>query len=112
MDGTHPASAERPARLDYPVIGIGASAGGLEAVRDMFAAAPAKTGLAFVLVQHLDPTHESMMAELIGKHTDLEVRQLEDGDTPEPDCVSIIPPGFALRLEAGFEKDGQTREHA
>ena len=62
-----------------PVVGIGSSAGGLEALREMLAAAEVPTGLAFVVVQHLAPDHESMLAELLGRHTQLSVQQCEGG---------------------------------
>ncbi|WP_228242891.1 CheR family methyltransferase [Porphyrobacter sp. GA68] len=85
-----------------PVIGIGASAGGLEALRDMFAAADRPTGMAYVVVQHLDPTHESMLAELIGRGTSLEVLQVSGGERLAPDTVFIIPPGHGLALHQGI----------
>lgn len=88
-------------RTRVPVVGIGASAGGLEALRDMFAAAGATTGLCFVVVQHLDPNHESMMAQLIDRHTDLVVKQCEGGEKVEPDTVYIIPPGHGLAIKQG-----------
>lgn len=84
-----------------PVVGIGASAGGLEALRDMLAPARAPTGMAFVIVQHLDPNHESMLAQLLDRHTSLEVLQCEGGETIEADTVYIIPPGHGLAIHAG-----------
>ena len=84
-----------------PVVGIGSSAGGLEALREMFAAAEVPTGLAFVVVQHLDPHHQSMLAELVGRHTQLSVRQSEGGEAIEADTVFIIPPGKSLSIEGG-----------
>jgi len=57
----------------FPVVGIGASAGGLEAFRKLLAALPADTGIAFVLISHLDPTHESMMVDLLGRDTTMKV---------------------------------------
>ena len=85
-------------RIGFPVIGVGASAGGLEAIRGMLAEASVDAGLAFVVVQHLDPNHDSLMAELIGRRTALQVRQIEDGDVLRPGTVHIIPPGHSLRL--------------
>ncbi|WP_317186502.1 chemotaxis protein CheB [Devosia sp. BK] len=84
-----------------PVIGIGASAGGLEALRDMFAAAGTSPGMCFVVVQHLDPNHESMMAQLIDRHTELIVKQCEGGEKVEADTVYIIPPGHGLAIVDG-----------
>ena len=87
--------------LEFPVVGIGASAGGLEAVTEMFHDTPCDTGIAFVLVLHLDPNHESLMAELLSRKTKLNVRQIEDGDALAPDTLHVIPPGASLRIEGG-----------
>lgn len=87
--------------LEFPVVGIGASAGGLEAVTEMFHDTLGNTGIAFVLVLHLDPNHESLMAELLSRKTKLNVRQISDGDALMPDHLHVIPPGSSLRLEGG-----------
>jgi two-component system CheB/CheR fusion protein len=84
-----------------PIIGIGASAGGLEALREMLGAAKAPTGLAFVVVQHLDPTHESMLAQLLDRATELDVLQCEGGEQILADRVYIIPPGRGLAIQEG-----------
>ncbi|UOA32890.1 Chemotaxis protein methyltransferase [Sulfitobacter sp. DSM 110093] len=84
-----------------PVIGIGASAGGLEALRDMLAPAKLPTGMAYVVVQHLDPHHESLLAELLGRQTTLSVRQAEEGEMVMADNVYIIPPGHGLSIHDG-----------
>ncbi|WP_298956375.1 chemotaxis protein CheB [uncultured Methylobacterium sp.] len=84
-----------------PVVGIGASAGGLEALREMLSRARAPTGMAFVIVQHLDPNHESMLAQLLDRHTDLEVLQCEGGERIDGDRVYIIPPGRGLAIQSG-----------
>ncbi|WP_247713252.1 chemotaxis protein CheB [Qipengyuania polymorpha] len=86
---------------DFPVIGIGASAGGLEALRALFGGASEKTGMAFVVVQHLDPTHESLMAQLIERYTDMVVSQASGGEEVEPDHIYVIPPGHGLALNDG-----------
>jgi two-component system CheB/CheR fusion protein len=84
-----------------PVVGIGASAGGLATFESFFRATPPDSGAAFVLIQHLDPTHESLTAELLTKHTRMPVVQVE-GDTPvEPDHVYVIPPNKYLSIERG-----------
>ena len=67
------------------IVGIGASAGGLEACTGFLDALPANTGMAFILVQHLDPTHESLMVELLATHTSLAVLQAAEGMRVEPD---------------------------
>ncbi|PZQ50302.1 MAG: chemotaxis protein [Novosphingobium pentaromativorans] len=84
-----------------PVAGIGASAGGLEALREMLSAAQVPTGMAFVVVQHLDPNYESMLAQLLDRATSLDVLQCEGGEELRPDRVYIIPPGRGLALQDG-----------
>ncbi len=84
-----------------PVVGIGASAGGLEALREMLGPARMPTGLAFVVVQHLDPHHESMLAELLDRHTTLDVLQCAGGERIAADTVYIIPPGRGLAINGG-----------
>ncbi|MBT0670984.1 PAS domain-containing protein [Novosphingobium profundi] len=84
-----------------PVIGIGASAGGLEALREMLSVAQLPTGCAFVIVQHLDPNHESMLAQLLDRASPLDVLQCEGGEELKPDRVYIIPPGRGLALREG-----------
>ncbi|MDB6454914.1 CheR family methyltransferase [Falsirhodobacter sp. 20TX0035] len=83
------------------VVGIGASAGGLEALREMLAAAHRPSQMCFVIVQHLDPTHESMMAQLLDRHTELDVHQAEGGEWVAADKVFIIPPGRGLAIQNG-----------
>jgi two-component system CheB/CheR fusion protein len=83
------------------IVGIGASAGGLEAIEAFFKAMPSDSGVAFVVVQHLSPDHKSLMVELLSKHTDMSVRRVEDGMTVERDCVYLIPPNANLRLFHG-----------
>ena len=82
-----------------PIVGLGASAGGLEAFQNFLAAAPADGGLAYVLVQHLDPNHESMLAELLRRRTPMEVRQVSDGIAIEPNNVYLIPPNASLSIK-------------
>jgi two-component system CheB/CheR fusion protein len=85
----------------FPVIGIGASAGGLDACRKFLDALPADNGMAFILVQHLDPTHESMMAALLAGHTSMTVQQATDGMPIEPEHLYLIPPGTYLSVAQG-----------
>jgi two-component system CheB/CheR fusion protein len=96
-----PRASPAPAFLvrEICVVGIGASAGGLEACRQMLAALPATPGMAFILVQHLDPTHESMMVELLGSATSMPVVQAADGMVLAADHLYIIPPGVYLALD-------------
>ena len=88
-------------RLGFPIVGIGASAGGLEAFEAFFEAVPAGSGMAFVAVAHLAPTHVSILPELLQKHTGMAVRQIRDGTRVEPDCVYVIPPNKNLTIFDG-----------
>ena len=83
------------------VVGIGASAGGLDACRKFLRVLPADTGMAFILVQHLDPTHESMLADLLAGYTAMTVYQATDGMPIKPDHVYVIPPGTYLSVVVG-----------
>jgi len=86
-----------------PVVGIGASAGGLRAFEAFFAGMPvdADTGLAFVVVQHLSPDHASILADLVRRHTRMDVFEVEDGMEVRPDCTYVIPPNRSMAYEAG-----------
>ncbi|SFC26126.1 chemotaxis protein CheB [Tropicimonas isoalkanivorans] len=83
------------------VVGVGASAGGLEALTELVAAIPQGSGLAFVVVQHLSPDHPSIMDELLSSHTALPVRKIEHGMEVEADAVFVIPSGPALEIRSG-----------
>ncbi len=96
-----PDRSSPPTQTAFPIVGIGASAGGLEAVRSLFEPMPVDLGVGFVLVQHLDPTHDSVMAELIGKSTQMPVVRIEDGMRIEPNRLHVIPPNAALRIVDG-----------
>jgi len=88
----------------FPVVGIGASAGGLEAFTEFLHHLPPDTGMAFVLVQHLDPTHESILTELLSKTTNLPVREVVNNMRLEPDHVFVIPPGKIMTVAGGVLK--------
>jgi two-component system CheB/CheR fusion protein len=94
----------------FPVVGLGASAGGLEAFRKLFDALPGGTGMAFVLIQHLDPTHESMLVDLLAGHTKMNVQQVVDGMSLKRDHVYIIPPRSYLSLHEGHLRLSSPRE--
>ena len=85
----------------FPIVGIGASAGGLEAFEKFFTNMPPDTGMAFVLVQHLDPTHKSILSELIKRYTSMKVLEVEDGMSVEPNCVYVIPPNRYIGILHG-----------
>jgi two-component system CheB/CheR fusion protein len=80
---------------NFPIVGIGASAGGLAAFEAFFSGMPADTdpGMAFVLVQHLAPDHKSILTDLIRRYTRMQVFEVEDGMVVQPNCAYIIPPG-------------------
>jgi len=97
----HTSSSPTPAK-HFPIVGIGASAGGLAAFEAFFSAMPAgTTGMAFVLVQHLAPGHKSLLSELVQRYTQMKVVEVEDGMTVEPDCIYIIPPNRDMILQSG-----------
>ena len=78
----NPASPENTASVQSPlVIGIGASAGGLEALQQFFGYMPPNSGLSFVVIQHLSPDYKSLMADILSKHTEMSVYQAEHGRT-------------------------------
>src|SRR6202521_2827641 len=115
MPGSRPqqASADRPHwlkrpisagdRADFPIIAIGASAGGLEACRKLLDALPAVNGMAFIIVQPRDPSHDSMMVDLLAGHTSMPVLLATDGMKIERERVYVIPPGVYLSVD---EKGG------
>src|SRR3712207_9029834 len=74
-----PVDAEQPPRLPFPVVGVGASAGGLEAFSEFLGAMPPDGGLAFVLVQHLPPDRESLLGDILARRPALPARQLDGG---------------------------------
>jgi two-component system CheB/CheR fusion protein len=75
----------------FPVVGIGASAGGLDAFKKLLKAIPEDSGMAYVLVQHLDPTHESMLPELLQKVTNIPVLEIADDIKVKPNHIYVIP---------------------
>ena len=83
------------------IVGIGASAGGLEAFKSFFNNTPPDTGMAFVLVQHLSPDHKSMLTELLARTTAMDVIEVVDDMQVEPNCVFIIPPDATLTIRDG-----------
>ena len=95
------ASSKNKTEVRFPIVGIGASAGGLEAFETFFKAMPSDSGMAFVLVAHLDPTHISLLPELVQKHTQMKVFQVEDGVVVEPNAVYVIPPNKNMNLFNG-----------
>lgn len=80
------------------IAGIGASAGGLEALQEFFKAVPLSTGIGYVVIQHLSPDYKSLMDELLARYTKLPIRKAEDGMIVEPDTVYLIPPRMNLSI--------------
>jgi two-component system CheB/CheR fusion protein len=94
----------RQSQRPFPIVGIGASAGGLEAFRQLLGALPTDSGMAYVLVQHLDPRHESILAELLSQATKMPVSEVK-GDVPvEPNRVYVIPPSQDIGIVDGILK--------
>ena len=91
----------------FPIVGIGASAGGLKAFQDLLTHLPKQPGIAIVLVPHLDPTHESMMSEILRKSTSLPIQEAHDGMKIENNHVYILKPNTSLTL-----LDGKLRSDA
>ncbi len=105
QEGSIPQTAMARAPPDraegFLVVGIGASAGGLDAARKLVTALGPGTGMAFILVQHLDPTHQSMMVDLLGGHTAMIVREATDGLQIAPGHFYVIPPDTYLSVTNG-----------
>ena len=90
----------KPERSGPPVAGIGASAGGLDAFKKFFSAMSADSGVAFVLIPHLDPKHESLMVELLSRCTKMPVVEATEGMPVEANRVYIIPPNKYMTIPA------------
>ncbi|BAN34776.1 MCP methyltransferase/methylesterase, CheR/CheB with PAS/PAC sensor [Sulfuricella denitrificans skB26] len=104
---THPAQQEsdgtrpEPTEQTFPVVGVGASAGGLDAFTKLLKNLPADTGMAFVLVQHLDPKHVSLLPELLGRASSMPVAEVSDGTRIKPNYVYVMPPNYSLAILHG-----------
>ncbi len=86
---------------DFFIVGMGASAGGLDAFERFFRSMPSENGLAFVLITHLSPTHHSIMPDLLKKYTKMEVYQADDGMHVKPNCIYVIPPNKNIAILHG-----------
>ncbi len=94
------------------VVGVGASAGGLEAINELFDNMPATTGFSFVIVQHLSPDYKSLMADLLSKHTDMQVFEAAEDMFIKPDCIYLIPARKTITLRNGRLKlEEMIRDH-
>jgi two-component system CheB/CheR fusion protein len=90
-----------PASGSFPIVGIGASAGGLEALEHFLSHVPKNSGMAFVIVQHLDPTRKGIMPELLQRATGMTVMQVKDRTLVQPDHVYVIPPNKDMSILHG-----------
>ena len=86
---------------DFHVVGVGASAGGLEAIEDFFVGMPEDTGAAFVVVQHLSPDFKSHMAELLGRKTTLAIKRVTNEMQVEPNTIYLIPSNAEMMISSG-----------
>lgn len=95
----------------FLVVGVGASAGGLEAFIQLLGALPPKPGMAFILVQHLDPQHQSMLTDILSKTSKMPIHEAKDGVAVEPDCIYVIPPNTSMAIRNG-KLELTPREHS
>lgn len=93
--------SEQDKANSFLVVGVGASAGGLEAFTQLLGALPPKPGIAFILVQHLDPQHQSMLADILSKTSKMPIHEAKDGVTVKPDCIYVIPPNTSMAIRDG-----------
>jgi two-component system, chemotaxis family, CheB/CheR fusion protein len=98
---TSASSPEQPTESNFPIVGVAASAGGLEAFTQMLGHLPVDTGMAFVLIQHLSPDHQSLLSEILARVTKMVVREAQNGMRIEPNQVYVIPPNVKMVLEDG-----------
>lgn len=97
VEGMSPVKGTK--KESFYIVGMGGSAGGLEAFGPFFNHMPTDSGMAFVLVPHLDPTHKGMMPELLQRHTKMQVFQAEEGMEVRPNCVYVIPPNRDMSIQ-------------
>ncbi|PSR53555.1 chemotaxis protein [Adhaeribacter arboris] len=93
--------SSRVPAANFFVVAIGASAGGLEAINEFFDHLPANTDASFVVIQHLSPTHKSLMPELLTKHTTMTIMEARDGLMLQPNCIYLIPNKNTLTIQQG-----------
>jgi two-component system CheB/CheR fusion protein len=99
----------------FPVVGIGASAGGLEAFKELLSGLPDKAGMAYVLIPHLDPSHHSVLTQILSGFTKMSLVEVTDGMAVEPDHIYVIPPNKSMGLIDGkfalVARKATTRPH-
>ena len=89
------------AKADFPIVGIGASAGGLEALIAFLSNVPEQSGLAFVIIQHMEQMRKSILVELLQSATTMKVVQVNEDTSVQPDCVYVIPPNKEMAIQHG-----------
>lgn len=99
---TETGSEKKYEKKDFLVVGIGASAGGIKALREFFSLMPSDSGMAFVVILHLSQTHESNLAEILQRETAMKVEQVQQSVKIEPDHVYVIPPAKHLEMIDGM----------
>jgi two-component system CheB/CheR fusion protein len=115
---TNPETPSKRAAAGFPIVGVGASAGGLEAFTHLLQNLPTNTGMGFVLVQHLDPDHDSALTQLLSKATSLPVHEVTNNLRVQPNHVYIIPPNTCMSIARGVlklrarEEQGRTPHHS
>lgn len=87
--------------MEHYIVGVGASAGGMEAIHDLFDYMPNNTGFSFVIIQHLSPDYKSLMADLLSRHTPMQVLEAQDGMLVEPNCIYGIPSKKIMTIHNG-----------
>ncbi|HEU5413450.1 MAG TPA: chemotaxis protein CheB [Candidatus Angelobacter sp.] len=102
-------------RVTFPVVAVGASAGGLDAFIEFFRSLPSDTGMAFVVIQHLEPSHQSLLTEIISKTTRMPVEEVKTSNKIQPNCVYVIPPNTLMAIKRGVfkltKRSGEPGEH-
>ncbi len=104
---TAPVDSRPQAVLPFPVVGIGASAGGIHALEAFFKSIEPDSGMAYVVVQHLSPDHTSMLGDILSRAGSIPVKEVEEGDEVRPDHAYVIAPGRTLTLSQGRLKLGE-----
>jgi two-component system CheB/CheR fusion protein len=113
-----PNTSSSPASAGFPIVGVGASAGGLEAFTHLLQNLPTNTGMGFVLVQHLDPAHDSALTQLLSRATSLPVHEVTNKLRVQPNHVYIIPPNTCMSIARGVlklrarQEQGRTPHHS
>ena len=103
-DPFNAAAPEAESNGNFLVVGLGASAGGIQALRDFFSQVPAQTGMAYVVILHLSPDHDSQLAEVLQSSSLLPVTKVEQTVRVEPDHVYVIPPNKNLEINHGHSR--------